>query len=439
MRRKQLSLLILALLASLLLPPSANAATKVGGNCTKINQKVQVGSQILKCTRLGNKKVWRRVSPTLPLPVATPLTKSLKPELPAITDLSTFLTIDNCRLKSSLDNHLGFPRDTRVIPTLGDHKAIALFLEFPDLPEEAKQRTEWEKNQIPTLEKYLKGMSYGRVNYKVVAYKPTVRISRSLASYNLDGPPDKPGSEPDQLVLDAIATVDNQIDFSEYEFINLVMASTDRMGYSGVIGFSYQVDGKKFHFTSLGPIKEYVDDDRKHAWLLHEVGHMMGLIHPWNHGPDPAWSVMGNGITPLPEFTGWERFVLGWFNENEVICADGVTPNKYVSKLVPLHARVDAPHLFVLRLDDHKALVIESRKTNPLGVLTPYQEGVISYIVDTTIGPNKGTLSLITNSRKLWWFPLGSFHESEEFDYKNIKVRVLRTDITGDTIEVTIS
>ena len=54
------------------------------------------------------------------------------------------------------------------------------------------------------------------------------------------------------------------VDFSKYSFVNVVTASTTKIGFEGVLGGGgdglFTADGVRFYAGTFGPIREYVDD-----------------------------------------------------------------------------------------------------------------------------------------------------------------------------------
>jgi hypothetical protein len=349
------------------------------------------------------------------------------------------------------DEHYGFPRPGISIPTLGEHKAIALFVYFDDLPFEQRQFDEWKNNQIPTFEKYVAAMSYGKLKYKVDTFDKPIHISKSVLTYNLDtahDAPQKPNANAGGLVSDAVFAVDSEIDFSKYEFINVITPWTRLIGFEGTTGVRLNADGRQFNFASFGPIREYLDDPKKKIWLLHEVGHMMGLIHQfnvrgnWNSTGFPIWSAMANGGSPAPEFLAWERFLLGWLSAEQVRCIENFDQGVFTSKLSSLSAIDSEAKTILIKLGGSQILVIESRRSNDLSILAKEEEGVLIYTIDVNIGGNDGSARLIFNTAKIRKSPnggsglVGTLQSGEKVASGGIKVEILSSDASGDIVRV---
>ena len=363
------------------------------------------------------------------------------------------MNLSACKLStnSQSSEHYGFPRPGNLIPTLGDHKAIALFVYFDDLPFEQRQFDEWRNNQIPTFEKYVAAMSYGKLKYKVDIYEKPIRISKSVLTYNLDTAHDAPmkaNADTSGLVRDAVLAVDSEIDFSKYEFINVITPWTRLIGFEGTTGVNLKADGKQFNFASFGPIREYLDDPTKKIWLLHEAGHMMGLIHQFNVRADwgpagyPIWSAMANGTSAVPEFMAWERFLLGWLSAEQVRCIENFDQGVFTSKLSSLSASDSEAKTILIKLGGSQILVIESRRSSDLSILSKEEEGVLVYTIDVNVRSNDGSANLVFNSPKTRKLPngggalVGTLQAGEKVTSGGVKVEILTSDASGDIVRV---
>ena len=437
-----------------LIPITAVSAQKVSsGSICKVNkQKVTYKNKTYTCIKSGKKLVWKKgvevvKLPPNPTPTLTPTVTNYE-----ITDPSKFANLSACKLPTNLqsDEHYGFPRPGNLIPTLGEHKSIALFVYFDDLPFEQRQFDEWKNNQIPTFEKYVAAMSYGKLKYKVDTFDKPIRISKSVLTYNLDtahDAPPKPNANAPGLVSDAVFAVDSEIDFSKYEFINVITPWTRLIGFEGTTGVRLNADGKQFNFASFGPIREYVDDPKKKIWFLHEAGHMMGLIHQFNVRGDwsatgfPIWSAMADGGSSAPEFMAWERFLLGWLSAEQVRCIENFDQGAFTSKLSSLSAMDNEAKTILIKQGGSKILVIESRRSSDLNFLSKEEEGVLVYTIDVNIRSNDGAANLVFNTPKIRNSAnsgglVGTLNSGEILTSGGIKVKILSSDASGDIVRV---
>jgi hypothetical protein len=293
-------------------------------------------------------------------------------------------------------------------------------------------------------------MSYGKLKYKVDTFDKPIRISKSVLTYNLDtahDAPQKPNANFGGLVSDAVFAVDSEIDFSKYEFINVITPWTRLIGFEGTAGIRLKVDDKQFNFASFGPIREYVDDPKKKIWLLHEAGHMMGLIHQfnvrgnWDSTGFPIWSAMADGGSSAPEFMAWERFLLGWLSAEQIRCIENFDQDVFTSKLSSLSAIDNEAKTILIKQGGSKILVIESRRSSDLNFLSKEEEGVLVYTIDVNIRGNDGAANLVFNTPKIRKSAnsgglVGTLNSGETVTSGGIKVEILSSDGSGDIIRV---
>ena len=476
LKRKSLLLAITFILVGVSIGAVNAAAPKTGAICTKLGMKLTYAGKTYTCIKSGKKLVWSKgvvivkpspsASPS-PSPSSSPEPKespaaqptpkpSITPAIYSLTSQDQFNKSVDCKVSTKLSaaENYGFPRASSLIPTLGERRAIALFVYFDDLPFDPKQISEWENNQIPTFEKYIEAMSYGKLKYKIDLFRTPLHIKKSVLSYNLDTPHDKPmkpNADFAGLIRDAVAVADPLLDFSGFEFINVVTPATDKIGFEGAAGTEIRADGKLFTRATFGGIREYQDDPKKKIWLLHEVGHLMGLIHQfdvsadWGRSGFPMWSAMATGVSEMPEFIAWEKFLVGWFDENQIRCINSFELPEYTTQISSLSEMDSGVKTVMIRLGTSEILVVENRKSSDLGYLSKAEEGVFVYLIDANIESNKGAAKPIFNNPKTRMlsanravFP-GTIQKGESVSYRGIKVEVLDSQTNGDIIRISKS
>lgn len=460
---------------------------KAGSVCSKLGKTSVYQGKKFTCVKKGKKLLWSKgvvIQSAAPAPsststpeptpspsvVATPTptpsvsatptpTPSPTPTKQAIplTDLSKFQSMSTCEIKSAItgnrNEHLGFPRPRNVTAHLGEQRAITLFVYFDDLPAEQKQIDEWKNNQIPTFERFVESMSYGKLKYKVDTFDQFLHIKKSVLSYNLDtahDAPMKPNADAAGLIRDAVAVADPLVDFSKYSFVNVVTASTTKIGFEGVLGGGgdglFTADGVRFYAGTFGPIREYVDDPTAKIWLLHEAGHLWGLIHPFNTGGQswgrpgyPKFSAMANGRSRAPEFLAWERFVLGWFREDQVACISAPTQDSYTVKVSDLAPNTAGIKMLTIKLSDSEVIVLESRKASRDSQISTDEEGIFAYHINADILSNLGTAQVIyrDNPPQSGWYP-STLVKGNTATFRNYIIEVLDSDPTGEVVTITI-
>jgi M6 family metalloprotease-like protein len=268
-------------------------------------------------------------------------------------------------------------------------------------------------------------------------------------SYNLDtdhDAPKKPNADFYGLVLDSIRAADPDVDFSQYEFINVVMAPTNKVGFEGAMSLpGTMLDGKPFNEATFGSVREYVNDPTKKIWLLHEVGHLMGLMHPVNTNPRenpdgyPVWDAMVNGVSAQPEFLSWHRFMLDWFSESQVKCVDSSNAGEYVVKISSLSSNNTQTKMLTVKLSETKTLVVESRRSNSLVKLAGTHEGILAYTVDQTVKDYLGAFKFIYDKpSRANGFLYATMKAGSKISVGKVNLTILRNDKDGDYVKVTV-
>ena len=399
------------------------AAPTVGGNCTKLNSLTQIAGVTYSCNKVGKKMIWgpQASGSAMPnkAPSTVPLTAQSSIATPALTPRSAFADVSTCKLHSPIPvNNLGFPRDSSLIPTTGNHRAIALFVDFSDVKGDPSMFDEWRLHQIPTMEKTYSAMSYGKLNYIIDVQPEIFHINKDSIAYYLNTPHDQPASpkaNASQLVLDAMSAADPKVDFSKYDFVNVITPITPNILYEGAIGMSGTFDGKTFTEATFGTEREYMDQAQKANWLVHETGHLMGLIHNYDEADTkgnyraqgfqlPAWDAMTFPLTTTPDFFAWSKFILGWIDDTRVDCLSPSSPSS-VHLITPTGDKSTGTKLVAVKLDDENILVIESRRASSLDKLTSSQEGILVYKVNMTTPASLGAVELLFNKPNVGLIP----------------------------------
>ena len=362
------------------------------------------------------------------------------PEKKVETSSEYFDDMKLCQLPTNLKNteHLGFPRPEKVIKTTGSLKTLVILVDFKDLPYSEKSLLEWQNQQIPTFERFTKQMSYGKLDFKVDIHPKVIHINKSVLTYKLDishFSPEEKKQNADfmSLITDAVRLADSEVDFSQYEFFNIVAPPTDNIGISGTTGpFGMKLDNKILNYATFGSINEYYGDTNKNIWFLHEAGHTMGLSHPYAYYQ--MWSAMGSGDTNAPEFLGWERFLLSWFDQSNVLCIANQKIDSYSVKISPLYKSGTDAKMLVYKLSENSAIVVEYRSAKELGSVDSSQSGVLVYKVQTNIPADFGAVSLLFGNISR---PSNTIKAGEFVRYEDLEIKV--DELSDDEAFVTLS
>lgn len=441
----------------------ANASVQLGSACKSLNQTKTIKGQKLICLKKGSKKIWskdvRSASVRDSAPAKTPTSSIASPAPqevsipdPQISDRNLFAPVAECKLPlvgESSDLFTGFPRNPKYIPADGDRKSVVLFVDFPDLSANPKAIEEWKNTQVPFAEKAWESMSYGKYRLKFDLIEKFFRIPSKWQDFVKNEAGNIAGSAPalamnhQKLILETLNVADSEVDFSKYDFINIVTPGTTpkvEPGASGGGGFN--VDGKRNFLAISGPFDEYQGDALKANWLAHEAGHLLGLTHIYDFRQrQGAWDLMGN-VFANNDIYGWSKLFLAWINDNQVNCLPKDSTQESTHLITPVGNKDDGTKLVMIPSGQTQVIVIESRRSNSLDNIDQNAEGVLVYRVDTSISDGKGTIAILSNPNKVSRdkrgneVVLGTLKVNESVQVSGFTVKYLKRASSGDFVAV---
>jgi M6 family metalloprotease-like protein len=456
MSRKVLLTIFLTFLA-LITPSTSFGAPKTGAVCPKVGKTEDLGSKRYTCVKSGKKLVWNK-GVSLPKQASTqndsksgsaPSNSKEIAVIYPVTARETYSNLDSCKVKTTLKSSesIGFSRSSTAIPSLGSVKGVTLFVEFPDLKDDGNPLRVWKTQQVPTAEKFYKIASYGKLEFKVDLVEKVYLINKSVLTYNLDthhDAPPKPNAKPYELVLDAMTAADPDVDFSKYDYVNVVTPATTMIGFEGATGLQSTYDGKLFQRATFGPIREYVDSPSKYNWLVHESGHLLGMLHPYSYDNSgfiiPTWDLMGDAATPNSEYLAWNKFLLGWLDSTQINCLDSATKSSSVHLITPLTENAPGVKTTIVRISETQAIVLENRRRSSLNPIEENQAGVLVYLVDGTVNPGKGAVTILYSNltRTFDNRLVGTLKPGDSVKHQNVTLKVLSSAVAGDYVSVVI-
>lgn len=381
-------------------------------------------------------------SPTQTVPAPTPTST---PE-PTVTTVPTFTPdpLAPCKLRAYAFTNVGFglPNPSHKLPAIGTVKTVVLFVDFSDVS--ARQTPEKIFSMIsPSAEKFFSDISYGKMNWVLEPHFVWLRLSQPSKHYG-DGIRSYNGHV--QFIQEAVNLADADIDFSTADsVVVMVPPQATKIGYGPALGANpgegYRADGKVFAngVTSGADLTDW-----GFFWLNHETGHIMGLPDLYGYEYDTSnyddihrfvggFGLMGFINGKSPEFFAFERWQLGWLDDEQIFCQMGGEQTTTLTAIETL----GGIKAVMVPISAKKIVVIESRRAVGYDRKMP-KEGALVYTVDTSIESGDGTMVVHPALKNDPYRYKSSLAVGESVTVEGVTVTVLETTDQGDTIQVTV-
>lgn len=438
---KKLPLLICLLLPLVLLPTTANGAVKAGDKCPALGVSKANQGKTFTCVKSNGKLIWNKgiAESSNKNPATNPNSQTTTST--SAQDLKACkLPIADGRGDVAIG---GFPRISDRLATTGKVVTAVIMVDFADAP--ASMSPQVALSKVSGATDIFAEVSYGKLDY---TFQPTYkwyRMSKSSTAYSTVF---KRFETHREYILEALALADSDVDFSKVDSF-LILANPDAKGlgyqgpgFSSIRGNGVKVDGKYLangatsaaDLLLWGPI-----------WLNHEATHTMGLVDLYSFAEDASAVVSGQfrftgefsymGLSSLtstsPSLLGWERWILGWIEDNQVQCLkSGATS----ITLTPVESS-GGLKLAIIPITSTKAVVVESRRA--IGIDQKMDKvGALVYVVDSSIQSGLGPVKIYPQSAsdpKYLQAPRGL---NQSVTVEGVTITVIANSSTSDTIKI---
>ena len=469
-----LKILLLSLLVIFSTTSVSVSAAAKGGKCSKVGQTQITKNVSYICVKSGSKAFWQ-VKPKSAKGKETSATTT------TVVKTQTFFTpsiasdgLGVCEIQErSLHRatypkgpYVGFPR--RPINSFRNSGVLNYALipvDWSDLPGNEKRLQESVK-QADLFKSWMDTASQGRVRINWKIHPSWVRMSGVSSSWYT--PRAFPANV--EFANAAFAAADREFNFSSVDAVIFYLPESQNVfleGSQGTVdsGLERSFQTAEGSISSFAVIGSYFDQPFKNyysGWIHYSLI-WMGMPEMFdakaNRGgaPDRAipggnmqgYDIMAGQDGPHRQLSGWLRFLLDWFEPDQVYCKKLENLSAFKLSLEPVGNLSTKLKMVGIRVSDTKLIAIESRRFDKQFDCESEAEfkkdGVIVYIVDSTQGHVTGeTLSLVSPvNRPIKRYGCSSppmqdsvMSVGDYVDVLGLRIKVVESD-KFDTIEIT--
>ena len=234
-------------------------------------------------------------------------------------------------------------------------------------------------NTMETSQQFFTWYSNGKVKFEFTSYDKWIRLSKPSTSY-VTGPhfTSVAGAlTVSQMVEEFRTSISKYISLNGFTAVwfvypKNVQAITENFGYAS-----------NPSFYGFGP-GSYQTEVPLWTYFIHEMLHEQGLQ---GHSPKEPYrfGVLLNGNGYTAGMNSWDELSVDWITEEEIYCIEKSHLKPVQIDLAPIERQQGGVHTIMIKLDDHRALVIESHRRGDFAPGMPeYGYGVTIQLVDTT-------------------------------------------------------
>ena len=330
--------------------------------------------------------------------------------------------IENNKLWTKLTYGLGFPRPENRLPNKGTLNFKVLFAKSSGstVANEKSAEDLYKKLQPEIVSSFYNQVSNGSVQkIQFEPYYSWIEFDKLESLKDAAGDEIKlVEAEWRTFVSKTLETAEPQIDFTKSDGVMIILdpnSSYLRIAYG--LTDEHIVDGKKIsNVVMLG--RAYVQVGLRSPYLvIHELGHLFGLpdLYSFQDSTDTAdyFSIMNKAAVGGIGYFGWEKYILGWLDDPQMICHKA---GEVAGNLVPL-TKVNGLKMIAVPISSSQVLVVENRTKEGIDKMIP-NPGIIAYVVDSSIEGGKNPIKVLNNKKPI---KIGS-----SFVYNNVKIEVLK-------------
>jgi M6 family metalloprotease-like protein len=327
------------------------------------------------------------------------------------------------------------PNDPLIYgPTVGSRKAVLLFVDYPNIPQDGDTRERGDKLLAGgKFQQLFHDQSYGKFSVEVEQVHGWRRMPRENKAYD-------PGTTEGhrEMFVDAFALYP-KVNLLDYDYVMISMPGRGNFAFGERDDKAIPYRGKKINVAlNQGSMSYFV--------LAHEFAHCMGLPDLYTYTdqvPDDAprnplgpWDIMSSAGR-ASGFIGWHRHKFGWLDDDRKTY---LTQGSHKLTLKPLEAE-QGISMVVVPADDpagpSKVFVVECAQALRMEKDAPKPGGVLVYSVDATLPSGQNAVVVHPREDTV----NAAFHPGQEFKDPSAPLGVKvhqEADGGGYEIEVTV-
>lgn len=340
---------------------------------------------------------------------------------------------------------IGHPRYSDRLASTGTVQATVIMVDFPDAV--AVKTPAQAFAMISGATATFNEMSYGRLQYTITPTLQWFRMSKASNQYDFNT---YQGHK--EYIQEAVALADSTVDFSSTQSL-IILSNPDASGIgtkgpamTASPGYGVTADGNEMLniVTSAYDLNTWGS-----IWLNHEVTHTLGLVDLYAYQPlnsanqydslryTGMFSYMGYNSfdSNSPGLTAWERWILGWIDDDQVQCANPRVDGEINTLITPI-GDSGGQKAVVVPIGATKVIVVESRRAQ--GIDSDLAKaGALVYTVDSSIGSGMGAIQVYPADTADPLYLQSPRALNESVSVGGYRIEVTTTSAAGDNVRIT--